>query len=622
MMSIKTFTALLSKYLQEDQYLTFITTLDLLDLAMRELVVNIKYNNTNNLVFTACQMTRINYLDYMLSECQPDLEIRGMCFNDEHNTVQLLINHHAKVNTISSSGSTSLMAACSSGQLDIVILLVANGADIHFKNDQGITCLMTATQYPDIIHLLVKCGSRVNETDSHGNTALHYAAVGGWLHTVHILIELGANPFIVNLDKCNAILAAAKAKEEHIVEYLLTVRTPKASDIINSYIVLGAMTILLDDNYTAGRCHWHKAITLRQLSPGSLYHFKVKKSILSEYFNENDLVALWEHVTDHHDVLSLQALVICESLYGAHHQSFINLLVYRGAVSADSDKLLTAIRLWTLAYKLNLNTLDNPARHGFKYGLDLLSSLVKNVQYIVQLLFQVQKLIFHDSLESAGGSVPENLTRDLLSFITQHIELLVDRSGQHNTQHLTCLLHCYLGVFHLYLHMYSPTARHPHIGLYLQRIIHLDPRGDRNETILHMCLGMRWMESLDIGQHMTAYWPSDELMDILLIIGANPFAKDEQGNTVLHRAILLHFDGYNITTELINKLFKRGVHYDQVNERGQTAFDLLPNGDGFKHFAHSFSLKCLAARSVAKYKLAYIGEIPRDLYSFVELHVS
>ncbi|KAK0070395.1 protein fem-1 C, partial [Biomphalaria pfeifferi] len=540
---------------------------------------------------------------------------------------QLLICHRAEVNALSSSGSTPIMAACSCGQLGVVFLLVANGADIHRKTSLGTTCLMVSTQHPEIAQLLIRCGARVNDADCLGNTALHYAAEVGCLDTVKVLLEMGANTLIQNLDKCNVILTAAKARHEHIVEYLLAVRSPKTSDIITTYLVLGAMTIVLEDNYAEGVRHWQKAIALHKLTPTYVHTFKLKKSTLAECFNKNDLEIPKEglvHITEDSNKLRLQALIICERQYGPKNQNFINLLMYRGAVCADNDQFTQALRFWKLAYTLQLEKLMNwkhlDSKHHYMFEL-FHASVFKTVEYIVQTLFHHLKFQDINNVKVDHPLVPETLTRDLVQQVVCHIEKILSNHSE-SVSHVTFLARSCLCMLFIYLHMYPASIRSTQIGFHLRRLIRLNPRGDLSETLLHMCLDIHLLDSMDINHHMKRHWPSCEMVDILLLLGANPHARDLDGNTVLHKAVLLHSEEHGLTSELITTLLKRGVHLDQVNHKGQTALDLLSPGDGLRQVDTMFSLQCLAARTAATYKLSYIGEIPRDLYSFIELHTS
>jgi len=139
------------------------------------------------------------------------------------------------VNGTDNYGTSCLMSACSTGNLDLVKLLVKNGADIHVKTKKGKVALMfvaSKTQVPNEDHQIVSYlvnhgadvnaqedwgksalfivetsemaqtfidnGADVNLKDNKGNTALHSAVVRGRKVVVEVLLENGADPYIKN----------------------------------------------------------------------------------------------------------------------------------------------------------------------------------------------------------------------------------------------------------------------------------------------------------------------------------------------------------------------------------------------------------------------------------------
>jgi ankyrin repeat protein len=61
--------------------------------------------------------------------------------------VELLLEHGANINAVDSeSASTPLHYAASFGHLDVVKMLVARGADINLKTNQGFTAMQLATK--------------------------------------------------------------------------------------------------------------------------------------------------------------------------------------------------------------------------------------------------------------------------------------------------------------------------------------------------------------------------------------------------------------------------------------------------------------------------------------------
>ena len=99
-------------------------------------------------------------------------------------------------------GNTPLhFAARSSWDLAMTMALLAAGADVDARNQRGATPLHVAAQYnhnPAIIVELVGAGADLDARDGEGNTPLHASRWFGHPPVVHLLLELGADPTLVN----------------------------------------------------------------------------------------------------------------------------------------------------------------------------------------------------------------------------------------------------------------------------------------------------------------------------------------------------------------------------------------------------------------------------------------
>jgi hypothetical protein len=109
--------------------------------------------------------------------------------------VKLLLDNGAAVNGVDSTGMTALMLAAERGHLQIVILLLDNGAAVNDVDSTGMTALMLAAErgHLQIVILLLDNGAAVNDVDSTGMTALMLAAEAGHLQIVILLLNSGAN---------------------------------------------------------------------------------------------------------------------------------------------------------------------------------------------------------------------------------------------------------------------------------------------------------------------------------------------------------------------------------------------------------------------------------------------
>lgn len=95
--------------------------------------------------------------------------------------VKQLLNDKADPNFVISSGSwmkiNMLNTAVNNGNIDIVKMLIANNADVKWKDGFNTTALMYAAAkgYKNIVVLLLANGADVYDNDGQGNTVLSAA---------------------------------------------------------------------------------------------------------------------------------------------------------------------------------------------------------------------------------------------------------------------------------------------------------------------------------------------------------------------------------------------------------------------------------------------------------------
>lgn len=131
--------------------------------------------------------------------------------NGNYEICEFLIQNGADVNARRSKTSnkdwTSLMYASYYSKLDIMNLLLENGALIDIRTPSLHSAYLIAAQYgtPDAVELLINNGAELNCTDSDGDSALICAAKNEQTDNIKLLIEYGVDINIRNKDGKRAI---------------------------------------------------------------------------------------------------------------------------------------------------------------------------------------------------------------------------------------------------------------------------------------------------------------------------------------------------------------------------------------------------------------------------------
>jgi ankyrin repeat protein len=114
--------------------------------------------------------------------------------NDDDRTVRMLLTAGADANVADDIGATALMNAVAFASVETARLLLDAGANVNASNRTGATALMWATAEPTKVRLLLDRGAAVNARTKDGTTALVTAARRGNLEVMKLLLARGANP--------------------------------------------------------------------------------------------------------------------------------------------------------------------------------------------------------------------------------------------------------------------------------------------------------------------------------------------------------------------------------------------------------------------------------------------
>ncbi|XP_067685868.1 putative ankyrin repeat protein RF_0381 [Haliotis asinina] len=224
--------------------------------------------NGNNVLHLACRTGKKMMAEYILTQTTVDINSR----NNRKMTPLLIAAYYGKIDVLGlllEAGANALAAdhnsnnmlhiCCSRGHVDTVkYILNSSMVDINSKNSKGMTPVLIAAFWSEreILNILEKQGANLSITDGSGDNILHVACIGGdkrivkhvlERHMVDInargcdgmtavlyaadcttsdilklLLENGADPFVVNDNGDSVLHMASAGGKENIVKFVLS----------------------------------------------------------------------------------------------------------------------------------------------------------------------------------------------------------------------------------------------------------------------------------------------------------------------------------------------------------------------------------------------------------------
>ncbi|XP_044131117.1 receptor-interacting serine/threonine-protein kinase 4-like [Bufo gargarizans] len=178
--------------------------------------------------------------------------------NGDEVITRLLLEKNASLSEVDSKGRTPLHVACQHGQESIVRLFIRRGADINVPGlGNWVSLHYAAWQgHLNIVKLLAKqCKANLNCQTSDGRTPLHLAAQRGHYRVARILVELGCDVNIPNMQLKTPLHIAAETGHTSTARLLIhhganisatTVEGYTALDLANHYRHYSAVKLLMD----------------------------------------------------------------------------------------------------------------------------------------------------------------------------------------------------------------------------------------------------------------------------------------------------------------------------------------------------------------------------------------
>lgn len=274
--------------------------------------------------------------------------------NEDYDAVVSLLNSGANPNGDISNPHliTPLGLACNKGNINIVRILLKNGADPNYKpKDNSSPYLFTVfgRQKAEIMQLLIDYGLKVNYVEPGQD---HYAfgvVTLGHPKTLRVLIDAGLNINIKNKEGYTLTEWAKKTGHKECIDLLERKPFEESSDeevILTNYDKLYYhMTHSINDNsentiYTSESIFISKG-TLKVITQGPYYSMKrylVQFNTLSYSFPFIIEIGINENLNVNYDRYINQDLRICLSGYGTYIDNGIEIKTYKFCIDTRKVK--------------------------------------------------------------------------------------------------------------------------------------------------------------------------------------------------------------------------------------------------------------------------------------------
>jgi ankyrin repeat protein len=146
------------------------------------------------------------------------------CDGNRADVVELLIARGAKVNRRDDNGDTPLVSAIYNNNIMITKMLLQAGAKVNFRNYRGKTPLMTAIamKSPELVDILIKARAAI-QLERYEETALHEVARFGQIEAGEKLLKLGADLEAQDYsEQATPLMYAVEVKRPEMVKFLVS----------------------------------------------------------------------------------------------------------------------------------------------------------------------------------------------------------------------------------------------------------------------------------------------------------------------------------------------------------------------------------------------------------------
>ena len=514
---------------------------------------------------------------------------------DSGNYVNFLLRKGANVDFQDDYGQTALYHAIYSecNSFDNLSSLIRYGADVNTSELCKCTPLMIASSICDVkeVTLLIEHGAKVDLQDQNGDTALHYAARVEDKTSANFcrLLTAGASFLCKNSQGLTPLLEASNKGNIEIVECVIKQPEITKEQRIDALELLGS-SLSLD----------HKV----DIEKGFKY---IKHGMLERFADPSHplLKRLMEPVEAYQNRKESQTLDELAQIEGDKNAIIMESLVVKERVFGRNNvQLLGPIRFAAGYYKhSNFSACIGLYRHAIKIAQCCNLSAMHDLDHITSVLQS-----WLDSDLPKDEVFAELLDQTVLDY---------DNEVQRNLAKEHFLFDSLFRVVNVMSQfMYDEEEKLSNEAVLLKTICKLNPRDCNSNTLLHDFV----IHHCNDPSHSCT-----GAVKRLLNAGFNVNAVNDEGNTPLHLAVTFTpWDDRDIhfLTDMLQVLFDGGAHHDFVNNNSERPMDIAETDEAWMILMkrRKLELKCITARAVKKFRIPYLGVVPKTLEKYISMH--
>lgn len=399
------------------------------------------------------------------------------------------------------------------------------------------------------------------------------------------------------------LMAAAVAGFHNVVDYIISLSSCTRLDRVEALELLGATYVDKKRDNIAAICVWRQALEERNNPKKERLEKPVPPASVPAYENSVEVKSTkeLEGLIADPDEMRMQALLVRERVLGPAHPDTSYYIRYRGALYADMGNFERCIMLW-------------------QYALDMQQSVLEPLSAMTLSSFLSFAELFSFMLTEWKHKVEKPVNgNDILEVLRRGVKEvrrscgIQDCDSSNMNRLLVIMLHLLNLMSSLKEELSTNFSHDFHCLAY--ELVRLDARGLSGVTLLHMAC-MR--DTTNVGRYPVCTFPSLDVVNLLLEVGADPNVHDHSGNTPLHIASKVRLCG----TDILHSLLGHGAHLDACNQQHTTPLDNLKTSvtlDVISPLSY-VSLQCLSARVISHLHLPYKGLVSLKLEAFIEMH--